>query len=340
MSNYRPQITRVTPSSGSAASKLKAGRELLNQEKFEEAWAEFDAAARAEPGDRKAHLFCAATLVRLKRFDEAIAHCEEVHRIDPMNMQAYLRHARALLGKKEWAAAREKVETALRIDPQSASGHFFLGYLAFSAGEYDQAREAYGKALLLNPRMVRARIEHARVSMLQNRLDEALRQATAGVRIDPRSGIVQEALGRVCLARGEHAAALEAYEQAIACGRQSSDEAHIGLAEAAIGLERYDVADKHLRQVEASARGQIRLQRVWGDLEYARGEFSLAVEQYRAALMLAAKEGAKISPASEALPETEDPAVWKTLADQLRADLETVRQREITHEIPNEPGDE
>jgi len=327
MSSYRPQITRVE-SGGSAASKIKAGKELMQQDRLEDALAQFEAGVKAEPNDRKAHLFCAGVLAKLKRWDESIAHCEEVHRIDPMNVQAHLRHARVLLAKREMDAALKEVDTVLQLDAQSTLAYFMRGYIAFSKHDFEAARNAYAKALLLNPRMVRARIELARVLMAESKSTEALSQLGAATRIEPENGLVKEALGRIHVLAGDHAAAMDAYEQAFALGRQESGEANMGYAEAAIALGKFEEAEKRLRKAEDKAKSRMRLQRIWGDLAYGREFYSDAVDQYRAALLLASSGGDLESQLLETTPAADDPAGLKAMADELRGKLGELRMKE------------
>jgi len=327
MSTYRPQITRVE-TGGSSVSKVKAGKELLEQKRFDEALVQFEAAVQADPNDRKAHLSCATTLMKLRRFDEVIAHCEEVHRIDPMNVQAYLRYARALLSKQEVDAALEKVETALRINSQSGIGYMFAGYIYGLKQDFEKARNSFSKALLLNPRMVRARLGLAKVLLAEGRIEEALTQIASASRIDPKNGVVQEGLGRAYLAKGDAAEAMTAFGKAIDLGREQSGEAHLGYAQAAIQLSRFEEAEEHLRKADENAKSRIRITRTWGDLDYGRGEFMPAVEQYRAALILA-EEGSDLERQLQAsTPDPSDSAAWKALADDLRQKLDGLEGRE------------
>jgi len=323
MSTYRPQITRVE-SGGSAPAKIKAGRDFLGQKKFDEALAQFEAAARLEPGNVPSRILAGSALTKLRRFEEAARYLNDAIQLDPVNKQAYLRAARASVGLEDLNKAMEHVQNAIRVDPQAAVARFFSGYLHHKKSELGKAREEFGKALLLNPRMVRARMELARVLYEQGEHPESLEQLAAASRIEPENARVKEGLGKILLLTGDHAGAVAAFEQAVALGRDDSADCRIGLAEAAIGLGDFERAEASLRAAPEGPKSQVRLQKAWGDLAFGRGEFQQAVEQYRSAILLASSEGHNLDAELHAAQPT-TASEWQEAASRLREQLAGMR---------------
>jgi tetratricopeptide (TPR) repeat protein len=342
MATFEPKITRIEPPT-SVQSKIKAGRELAKQGRAEEALAEFEAALELDPNSKQARLGSGALKARLHRFDDALNDFREVLRLDPMNVQAHLRSARALLSKNELDEAQKYAESALRIDSEAPLVHFLLGHLCLLRGDLIKAKEHFSKTLAINPRLVRARIQMALVLRKEGKLPEALAQLNAGVRIEPDNDEVHDSLGKLHLVRKDFVAAREAFDKAIALRPESEKndmETLIGLAEALIANSELDRAEETLRKLPPRIEGRSGLHKLWGDLYKQRGLYPEAVEEYRAAQLIADQDVDTVATPSESFspPAADDSEAWKQLAASLKEKTDAYRDDRRARILP--PTDE
>jgi tetratricopeptide (TPR) repeat protein len=322
MATFEPKITRIE-SPTSVQSKIKSGRELAKQGRAEQALAEFEAALKLDPNSKLARLGSGALKARLDRFDDALNDFKEVLRLDPMNVQAHLRTARVLISKEEMDTAQEYAESALRIDPKAPLGYLLLGYIYLSRKDLIKAKEHFSKTLALSPRLVRARIQMALALRDEGKLSEALAQLNAAVRIEPDDDKVHDSLGKLHLVRKDFVAAREAFDKAIALrpeSEKSNIETLFGLAEALIANGELNRAEETLRKLPSRIEGRPGLHKLWGDLYEQRGLYPEAVEEYRAAQLIAEQDaGASAIPLEPSSPPAvDDLEAWKELAVSLK----------------------
>jgi TolB-like protein/Tfp pilus assembly protein PilF len=152
---------------------------------------------------------------------------------------------------EEWLAkAVASARSALEIDPDLAEGYFALGFTYEKRGMYEETEEAMRAVLALNPNHAHAHVGLADVVRHKGLLDDALREYEIARRLDPfllpaahheirtllYKGRYHEALrkvremletwpqhqeppalmGDILRERGEHRAAIESYNTAIA----------------------------------------------------------------------------------------------------------------------------
>jgi tetratricopeptide (TPR) repeat protein len=330
MATFQPKITRIEPPS-SVQGKIKAGRELAKQGHTEQALAEFEAALKLDPNSKLARLSSGAMKTRLDRLDDALNEFMEVLRLDPMNVQAHLRISRVLFKKKELDNAQDYAESALRIDPKTPFGYLLLGGIYLSRRDLIKAKEHLSKALVLSPRLVRARLQMALVLRGEGKLSEALDQLNAAARIEPDNGKVHDLLGKLHLVRKDFVAAREAFDKAIALRPESEEgnmETLFGLAEALIAIGELNRADEILRKLPSRTEGRSSLHKLWGDLYEQQGLYREAVEEYRAAQLIANQDaGTPAGPLEPpSLPASDDLEAWKELAASLKKNTDAYRE--------------
>ena len=322
MATFEPKITRIE-SPTSVQSKIKSGRELAKQGRLEEALAEFEMALKLDPNSAAVRLGLGALKARLERWDDALKEFKEVLRLDPMNVQGHLRAARVLLSKKEVDKAHEYAESALRIEPEAPLVHFLLGHIDIARGNWTKAKEHFSKALAINPRLVRARIQMALVLRKEGKLPEALNQLNAAVRIEPDNDKVHDFLGKLHLARKDFTGAREAFDRAIALRPESEKnnaETLFGLAEALIANGELNRAEETLRKLPSRIEARSGLHKLWADLYQQRGLYPEAVEEYRAAQLIASQDAEDSATPVESFspPAMDDLEGWKQLAASLK----------------------
>ena len=104
-------------------------------------------------------------------------------------------------------------------------------------------------------------------------------------------------------------------------------ETLFGLAEALIANGELNRAEETLRKLPSRTEGRSSLHKLWGDLYEQRGLCPEAVEEYRAAQLIANQDaGASAMPFEpSSLPAVDDLEAWKELAASLKKNTDAVQ---------------
>ncbi|CAN5661920.1 hypothetical protein BH23GEM6_BH23GEM6_26480 [soil metagenome] len=106
--------------------------------------------------------------------------------------------------------ARRAADRALALDSTLAEAHASRGHALYVAEfAWDEAERSFRKALALDPAAIFARAPFAIGLYSQGRFDEALAQLYTGRALDPLSPPINNVLGRVQVAAGQHDSALQ-----------------------------------------------------------------------------------------------------------------------------------
>jgi Flp pilus assembly protein TadD len=124
------------------------------------------------------------------RTKEAIAEYEARARIDDGDARAHSDLGTALLGTQDLARALSELQRAVRADPERPTFHSNLGYAMQQAGRIDGAMAEYREALRLDPKLVSAWINLATALAIDPKrrpeARSALEKARALAPDDPR----------------------------------------------------------------------------------------------------------------------------------------------------------
>jgi serine/threonine-protein kinase len=225
----------------------------------------FEQAVELDPGYARAHAMVAFAYTMLG-FDEfaemppreamprARRAVERALELDPGLGQAYCRQAIiTFLYDWDWERADREMEEALRLAPDDlATLHWRSLYLS-AMGRHEESLAVVAHALRVDPlsEPMRARLGHA--YYLAGRHDDALRELSAAVEMEPASVLNVVLLARVRLRIGDAAGAAALLEDAIGLvGRVPLLVAHLGLAHADAG--RRDAALGMLAELEELAQ--------------------------------------------------------------------------------------
>ncbi|HVA18102.1 MAG TPA: tetratricopeptide repeat protein [Candidatus Dormibacteraeota bacterium] len=192
--------------------------------------------------------------------------------------------AKAAADKNDYATAAVDYEKYLAQKPDDAAAHFDLGYVYTAQAEKDKAIAEYRKAIALDPKMVQAYLNlgisllgddaKAAIAPLQKaaalnygyaqghyllgtaedragQSQNALKEYTIAVRLDPNDYASHMALARAELTAGNAGAAEREFREALKL-KANDKEAELGLAQSLIGEKKAaDAAaalDDYLRQ--------------------------------------------------------------------------------------------
>jgi Flp pilus assembly protein TadD/predicted aspartyl protease len=113
-----------------------------------------------------------------------------------------LRNARAgviqsALRVAEFDLARNEAETLVKIAPRDPDAMTLYGDALWASGLFEEAEVKYRAALALTPELPRGLHGVARSLLAQNRLDDAMNQAQAALRLSPRDMEIHHTVGAI-----------------------------------------------------------------------------------------------------------------------------------------------
>src|SRR5438876_8781289 len=150
-------------------------------------------------GDAELQFQIASILFDENRYDEAIAAFDRAAKADDpaIAVRARKGRVRAKLRIADFTVARTDAEALRRDVPSDPEAATLYGDSLWAAGLFDESDELYKAALELNPQSSRARFGHARSMATRNRLDEALNEALAASAASPRDAEIHHAVGEI-----------------------------------------------------------------------------------------------------------------------------------------------
>ena len=148
---HRASEAGVPAKAAEAARLNNIGVAYMNQQLFEKALKEFEAAGEQDPTSVVARLNRGVALLNLQKVDEAKALLEEVVKQAPNNPHAWYNLGLFYKNTNDTDAAAAAFKHVIEIDPNDADTWYFLGTVYAQAKQYPQAIDAFEHALRLNP---------------------------------------------------------------------------------------------------------------------------------------------------------------------------------------------
>lgn len=316
MFNFSPQVKRVDKS---VDEEIKIAFALVKEKRFDEALEGFRKVLRTNPGAKKAHLGAGSMLLRQERYDEALTHFQELMRLDPLMPKAYLAAGRVYLKQGDLQKSIESFQDALNIEA-TPQAYMSIGQVLIRQGNYDEAVQELRKALRLDPQLVAARTRLAQIYQRQGNLATAVSELKSALNINPTAWRTYEILGRIYVQQKEYGMARQSFEAALKYNSELSNISRLGLIEALIEENQVDEAKELLKQIPKLKALEPKKHKLWGDLYQRQGLLKEAAEEYRAATLLAAEEGATLDEFADldALLE-QDEAKWQDVIEPYRS---------------------
>lgn len=189
---------------------------LLALEEYEKATNFVEAAVAANQPFNGLYLRLAEVLHAARRWDEAGKAVEKFLQFNPEHVPALLIQARCLWHRGEWDKARERLDKAVSLVPEDSEVMNCYGSFLLAQQFVNEACIYFEKALSLDPQNWSARINLARVRVLQGNIQEALLTARPVVDLcnDARiSGEARILVARCFIATGFPEKAVDLLEQ-------------------------------------------------------------------------------------------------------------------------------
>ena len=161
--------------------------------------------------------------------------------------QAYGELGKVLLGASYLDAAEPALLNAAALDPADARWPYYLGHLYRSKGAVRESAQQLGRALQLRPSDVPTLVWLVDALLSEGRTDEAEPLVRRALNEDAMSVAALYQAGRLALARGDHAAAVQQFEAALDRDPRAT-AIHYPLGLAYRGLGDTTRAERHLAQ--------------------------------------------------------------------------------------------
>jgi tetratricopeptide (TPR) repeat protein len=152
------------------------------------------------PGSARMQQVIAERLVNGGDLKNAIDHYRKALQIDPRLPGVHFELAEAILqtapaDAATQADAEKELEAAVTVDGNSARTECEFGSIAMSQGRMEKAFAHYQRAYQLNPNEVLAQMGLAKLLMLQDKPQEAVKYLLMAVQLDPLNGAAHYRLG-------------------------------------------------------------------------------------------------------------------------------------------------
>lgn len=173
-------------------------------------------AGAASPESLALALRSAALYLKLGQSQKALSLAQRLQASNPASPDALSLLGQAYTASKYYAQAAETYARWAALAPQAGAPHLQLAGVRIAQNQAEAALAALRKALALEPGLLDARITLVNLLVRQKNFDEALGAAAQARKQFPDSAAGNKLEGDVHAARGQYAAALTSYEQALA----------------------------------------------------------------------------------------------------------------------------
>ncbi len=145
------------------------------------------------PGSARMQQVIAERLVNAGDLKGAIDHYRKALQIDPRLSGVHFELGEAILGSAPadaatQAEAMKELEAAVAVDGDTAKTECEFGSIALSQSETDQAFAHYQRAYQLNPNEIQAQMGMAKLLMMQEKPEEAVKYLRMAIQSDPLNG--------------------------------------------------------------------------------------------------------------------------------------------------------
>jgi eukaryotic-like serine/threonine-protein kinase len=172
--------------SDASAVHNNLGNALADENKLDEAIAEYQIAIRLDPKLVWACSNLGNALNEKQQWDKAIAACREAIKLYPDYAGAHNNLGNALYGKQQWSDALPEYQTAVQLDPNDPHSHNGLGLALHQLHRSEEAVSEYKKAVALDPQYANAYSNLGVALEATDHLDDAIDAYRKAVQLDPQ----------------------------------------------------------------------------------------------------------------------------------------------------------
>lgn len=268
-----------------AAARYELALAQLQAGNIEQAKTELKEATTVAPNFTEATLKLAELNLQTGARQAAIEDLEKLVAKQPRAVAAYVLLGTAYLAKREPARALDAYRQVAVLAPRDPRGPYLVGLALRSAGKYREAEKQFEASLALAPGYVEAVAQLAAMALADKQPDAALSRVKTQIARVPKSGGLQDLLGRVYRVRGEKALAEAAYLKALAL-ELGLVGPYLELASLYAAQGKYDQALGKLNEGLRVNPDNVVALMLSGTLYHRKGEIAKAREAYEKVLAL------------------------------------------------------
>ncbi len=180
--------TRVLKPTAPSSPTLcfERGNTHLEQNRLDQAIAEYTAALKLDPEWGWAYYKRAEAYRKKDDIDRCLADCDEAIRHDPTLALAFKERGNAHFDRARFDDALTDYDRALQLDPSLMIVHFNRGLVYFQKHEYAFAVGEFSRAIDMNPEYAPAWGYRSLAHLKMGALEEAKEDCAAAKRLDPK----------------------------------------------------------------------------------------------------------------------------------------------------------
>ncbi|MDD1653141.1 MAG: tetratricopeptide repeat protein [Methanomicrobiales archaeon] len=198
-----------------ARAHYTRGLDLMDQERFGEAAAEFRQAVDLNPSYFDALTALGYAETRTGRFDEAIATYRQALSLQPNSTFVLRSLGYVYTQKGDYAGALEAFDQAVAIDPADAAAWTSRGLALSAMGQFNDSVASYGNAVRADPGYYHAWFSLGMEYYGAGMYADALPRFDRAVAIDERSSGAWNYRGLTLAALGRYQEAIESYDRGL-----------------------------------------------------------------------------------------------------------------------------
>ncbi len=163
----------------------RRGEAWIEQQRDDEALADFEAAANLNPDSWRAIHNRGVSYAGLGRIDEAIADFDRTIQLNPRYANAYFNRGELLYTQERLEEAIRDYQTAIELGPTDAAMHNSLGHTYYRMKRMGDALREYGRSLELDANFAPALVNRGDAYVEVGRYGDAAADYRAAIQSDP-----------------------------------------------------------------------------------------------------------------------------------------------------------
>jgi len=271
----------------------KAGNDLLDQGKFEEAAVVYKTALDENPSLSEAHVNYAYVLGELSRVDEAKEHYDRAVALDNNNFDAQLLRAMLAVDQGDLNVALVSIQNAIRIKPESPEAIDTLYRIYALRGKFDQIDHHINSLSVAGDSPAKLHVDMACVYAkikcegdLKNTLNQmALDQFKVAIDLDPNYAEIYNNQGLVLMSLNKPEQAIQSFKTGMKI-KPDSAEAYYYLGSAYKAAGQFDLAITHFETSGLLNPKHAAFNKSLADIYYQLGDFDKAASFYKSAILI------------------------------------------------------
>lgn len=282
---YRNVIEKSGNGAQIAAARVALARLLISEGDAKAARQLVDTVLKNDKNNMDALLLRGRFDYRDKKYDAVIANMREVLRQDPKSVEALGILAEAYVQTKRLDLASDALGIAASAQPKNEKVLVRLAQVYALQKQYDAALETINKVLKARPSSQQALRVKSEVLLRSERSGEARGVLDTLLNVSSDKAWVYAQMGRLHLKARDYAAALQAFDKALAEGSKDGSVV-VGIASSLIAMKNYDEAIRRLNGLLEKSPKAAYLHNLLGEVYSRQQQFESARAAFKQASRL------------------------------------------------------